>query len=477
MKIGLINPINSPTINLGLAYILTTLEKSRHRATLIDLAFRKNPLQYALYRVAKERPDVIGLSTLSQTYPVCESIAQEIKQRYPYIKLIWGGVHPTLLADEMLQKPIVDAVCLGEGEYRLIKYLDMLEEGKERNIEGVWYKGDGYVIKTPPQGFILDLDSLPYPNFDYWDLSQYFAHSYLPGALPVLATRGCVYNCSFCSNKPLEDKIGGSSYRLRDPEKVVQEIEINFRKYKSVGFKTVFFYDEIFGYNKLWFKEFIRRYKERGLHRALPWKCETCAHIVSQTWAEEAKESGCIFVGLGLETANEKRRVGFYNKTITNSQFISVASLFKKIGMHFSINIIIGCPEETVADIKKTYRFAKSLNPDLLVICVYLPLPKTKLAEICLSKNYLKNKEKYFGLPRVETPFLSIRQLRILETKLKFKAMATVILSKIGILNFLFHFYEFFSGFLCFSIKNHFYHTVTKILFKSYLSCWKREKI
>jgi len=478
MKISLINPINSPTVNIGLTYLLTTLEKSRHTATLIDLAFKRDSVKYALHKASIDRPDVIGFSTLSQTYPVCELIAKEIRQRYPHIKLIWGGVHPTLLADEMLKKPIVDAVCLGEGEYRLIKYLDMLEEKYEENIEGVWYKKDGHIVKTPPKGFIPDLDSLPYPNFDYWDIALYFSRSYIPGALPILATRGCVYNCSFCSKGPLEDRVGGRSYRLRDPEKVIQEIEINFKKYKRLGFKIVFFYDEIFGFNKSWYKNFSRGYKKRNLHKILSWKCETRADIISPAWAKEAKETGCIFVGLGLETASEKRRINFYNKSITNLQFVSAVNLLKKIGIHFSLNIIIGSPGETKEEIRETYRFAGYLEPDLLVICVFLPLPKTKLTEICVKRNYLKSKGKYLGLSRIETPFLSINQLRNLAIKLKFKATTKIIVRKIGILNCLFHFPEILLGLFRFSsIKSYFYNALTKILFKYYLNCWKKERM
>lgn len=421
MKISFINVAESHVPNLGLAYVITAVEQAGHEPGLIDLAFvSRNCADYVLNKIEEQKPQILGFSTMTSNYPKTLHIARAIREKLPYLRMIWGGVHPTILPEETIRHPLVDAICIGEGERAVPEYLDKLDRDTRPDVSGIWHKELGKILKNPLRPFIQELDSIPFPNWDYWDVERYIKASF--GArdyLYVSASRGCPYDCSFCSNRAIEDAVPGRYYRLRSPGNVVEEIKQIKERYWQKGISAIFFWDELFGLDKGWFDEFVELYKAEGLDNRMVWMCQTRADIITDEWARKAKEAGCVYIGIGLETGNEKLRFELYNKRISNETFRLASHNLKKRGILYTLFVIVGVPGETREDITCTMDFAESLRPFLVSTGVYVPLPKTKMGDYCRKTGLLRDDCSRGGFPRVETERLSLKELDKILVKLK----------------------------------------------------------
>ena len=261
------NPGGAPCSNIGLAYVVSSIEK-RHKVRLLDLSsYPGNYLKYIQKEIEGYKPDIAAFSTTTFTFQKSLEIARFIRTVYPNVPFIFGGIHPTLLPDETIEHPLVDTICIGEGERSFLEYLNKLEEGKEPDVEGIWYKDrNGRVHKNNLRPFEENIDGLPFPNWDHWDIKKYLEANlyYFPGALKCLSSRGCPYNCSFCSNKAIRETIPGKYYRVRSAENIIDEIKFNREKYSKIGFKSIAFGDEIFGLDPGWLKKFCGLYKRHN---------------------------------------------------------------------------------------------------------------------------------------------------------------------------------------------------------------------
>jgi uncharacterized radical SAM superfamily protein len=425
MKVLFINPNLGGVagLNVGLAYVISSVEK-KHKVRLLDLSFySKGCLKGIAGDVAGDKPDIVAFSVTSFTYRKSLEIAGSIKDACPEIPFIFGGVHPTLLPEETIAHPLVDAVCVGEGEKPFLEYLDRMEEGRAPDdIAGIWYKdGKGRLHKNNPRPFEENVDGFVFPNWDHWKINNYLDTNlyYLPGALKFLSSRGCLYNCSFCSNKAIKEAVPGKYYRVRSVRNVVEEIKFNLSKYGNNGFKSVVFGDEIFGLDLGWLKEFRRLYKEEGLDRKLRWSCATRADIVTEEWAGTASDAGCRIVMLGIESADDYIRNGVYKKNISREQIMNATRLLRENGIEYNFSMMIGCPEDNRETVEKNIRLAKELKPAIFDISFYQPLPKTMLgSEICRSAEVSESETVEFldyplSFPRMHTRDLTVSDLNM----------------------------------------------------------------
>ena len=175
MKVTFINPNTSKMCryNIGLAYVMSAVA-GKHEVKLLDLTFYpKDYLRFIQRGIEESKPDIVGFSVDSYTFPESLEIAGLIRRAYPDIPFIFGGVHPTLLPEETIRHPLVDAICIGEGEKSFVEYLDKLEKGQEPQVDGIWYKdSQGNIQKNRLRPFEEDIDSLTFPNWDYWGIER-----------------------------------------------------------------------------------------------------------------------------------------------------------------------------------------------------------------------------------------------------------------------------------------------------------------
>lgn len=395
MKILLINFSDISVPNIGLAYILTSISHSDHSPFLFDTCFypkNKKLIQKIIRKIEKIQPDVIGFSTMSFYYPYSLSVAKGIKKHFKKIKMVWGGIHPTIFPKQVINNKLVDAVFIGEAEFSIVQYLNNLKsilEGNSIKITGVWYKGKEKIIKSDDPSTIEDLGSLPFINWDFWDLPRYFKQGIPTNTLPILSSRGCVRKCSYCSNEALMEATGRKKIRYRSVDKVIEEIKKMLTKYKKLGLESLTFEDEIFGFNKNHTIKLMNKLKSLNLNKKLPWACQTCADIIDKEIVNYFKKGGCYFVALGLESGVEKTRLKSLNKKITDQTFLAASNIIREAGLHLVILLLAGIPGESKSELKKSIKKAWKLNPSFLEINRFIPLPGTALYKLCKKKNFL----------------------------------------------------------------------------------------
>lgn len=430
MNVTLVEPNigYSPLLNLGLAYIISSVER-KHSVRLIDLTFqRKNYLRYFKDSLLKEKPDLLGFSITNFSLFTAVKLAEFAKKIYPDMHVIFGGPHTAIAPEEVIQQPVVDSICLGEGESSFLEFLEALEQGREPHMNGIWFKDRaGQILRNPMRPFETDLESIPLVNWDYFDVKRYLASNFVftgPGGLTHFSSRGCFYNCNFCSVHVIKKAVPGTYYRVRDPEKLIEEIQLNIKKYWKVGFRGVSFHDALFGAQWQQFEKFCSLYIKAGLHKLLPWSCATRAEFVTERWARLAAQAGCVKVNLGVETANEQLRRRIYNKPLTNKQIESAVNNLEKNDIFYVFFFMMGFPEETRETVQENFDFIRSHCPIEVRMPFCQPLPKTDYTSMLGRPLDDSGKElalfKGHDLCRAESKYLSTKELKKLMLQHRF---------------------------------------------------------
>ncbi len=397
MNVLFINPNLSGIVgqNIGFSYVITAVAKE-NKVALLDYTFHENDYKkHTLSFLKSFQADAIAFSVNSANYRAALLIAGILRKNLPGVPFLWGGVHPTLMPEETISSPLVDAICIGEGEVSSVEYFRCLSEGRRPEVAGIWYKDSkGEICKNNLRPYHNNLDDFSFPDWSYWDMKRYFRNElFFNGGLRHLASRGCPYSCTFCSNKALREASPGKHYRLRDPSKVIEEITINYEKFKDSGLTSIFMSDEIFGMNPGWLKEFCHLYIKEGLRQKIPWVCTTRADIITKEWAETVAEAGCIMVSLGVESGDDRVRNGLYRKMLSKEQIKNAVVFLKNAGVGCNISVIVGAPGETKDSIKKTLSFANELNPLTTLYIFYWPLPKVELSDDTLQRKAIHRKK------------------------------------------------------------------------------------
>jgi len=386
MNIGFINQNVSPRLNMGLAYIMTVVAQ-KHQVFLWDIVGRyKNFSSYLNKQIKKVDPQVIGFSVNSYTFRSALYWAEFIRKEFPHIVLIFGGVHPTIRPIECLNNPFVDIVCVGEGEYSITECLDCLENGEPPyRVSGIWYKDtQGNIVKNTLRPFVEELDTLPFPDWDIWDIELYIKSGGLVrNSLKILSSRGCYYDCKFCTAPIIRRRIPGQYYRVRSAENVIAEIKRNVSKYHDIGFNYLSFADPLFGADNNQFNSLLELYRKEGLSSVLPWICETRPEVVTPKWARNARRAGCIVVSLGIESGDDSMRRIKLGKTSGSDDIHSAVSNLKRNDIMYILYFILGAPGEDLRSFRATLKLSKVLNPVKAYFLFFLPLPETPLFHEC----------------------------------------------------------------------------------------------
>ena len=370
-------------MNLGLAYVMTAAAQ-RHTVRLLDFTFYQGRRPAALAeKILKEfNPDVIGVSATSFTFKEAVKIGEVMKRVAPDVPQVYGGVHPTLLPEETIRHPVVDGICIGEGEKSFLEYLDKIRNKEQPDVDGMWFKdADGGIHRGKLRPFEENIDSIACPDFDLWDVQKYLdrVFEYLPGSLHILASRGCPHDCAFCSNAAIRKAVPGKYYRVRSADSIIAEVRLNRRKFKGRGFARVLFGDETFGVDRKWLKDFCDLYIHEGLHAEYKWMCGTRVELVTREWAKMVADAGCVLVSLGIETGDDRIRAQLYKKAFTREAVARATSYLREYGVNFKFNLMIGGPLDTRETIAAGVGLVKEFKPLKVGLFPYQALPKTEL--------------------------------------------------------------------------------------------------
>jgi anaerobic magnesium-protoporphyrin IX monomethyl ester cyclase len=423
MKICLIRPsIVVPSHNqatmltppLGLAYIAGSLNDAEHDVQFIDAVgdgiddkhpFKDDCFIFGLtpsQTVNKISSDVniIGIAFgFSFEWPYCRDLTKLIRQRFPNALLIAGGEHATAEPEQVLLDSEVDLVVLGEGEETIVEVASAYSSGSSgfNDIKGVAYQNmQGKTIKTETRKRIRDIDKIPRPAWHLTSIENYLDSGMGFGvnrgrSMPLLASRGCPYECTFCSNPAMWT----TRWIPRDPSDLLDEIEYYQKKYGAENFD---FYDLTAIVKKSWIIEFCTKIEERGLSFFWQLPSGTRSEAIDDEVASWLYRTGCRNLSYSPESGSPTVLERIKKKIKVGSVIKSIRSSYKQ-GLNVKCNIIFGFPGETLNEVLVSYwfiiRMAIAGAYDLSV-WAFSPYPGSELFELIKNKKKLSLNDAYY---------------------------------------------------------------------------------
>lgn len=386
MQLALINPesrFGDPP--LGLAYIAAYI-REKHQDLKIKIIDKENIIN----TIKKFKPDMIGISAVSETFYESNKLGEKIKRVYNG-PLVLGGVHITICPQDF-KDSIFDIAVIGEGEITTEELIqefkkNKLEDKKAlRNIKGIIYRDNKNIIKTEPRDFIANLDTIPMPARDLLKMEFYNQARNNRGILmkygSIITSRGCPFNCSFCSTSLFwKNKI-----RYHSPRRIIKEIEFLINEYNV---KVISIYDDLFMANKKQLKEVSNMIVSKGINEKVEFWMQARADIIDEETIDLLKKMNVKSIAFGFESGSDRILTELKGKiaSITkNQKAVDLCNMAEiKVGGLF----IIGSPYETEDDIKKTYNFIK--NNKLAGATVYraYPFPGTRLFDYAVKNNII----------------------------------------------------------------------------------------
>jgi anaerobic magnesium-protoporphyrin IX monomethyl ester cyclase len=330
-------------------------------------------------QITSLKPDMVGCTAITPAIYEAEKVLQWAKEIDPAIVTVLGGIHGTFMYPQVLaEAPWIDAVVRGEGEAVLLNLVRAVDSGAwaaDRNtVRGIAFlqdqaSADKKVVATPAEPSIKDLDTIR-PD---WGILQWDKYIYIPMntrvAIPNFA-RGCPFTCTFCSQWKF-----WRDYRIRDPKKVVDEIE-DLVKNHQVGFFILA--DEEPTIHRKKFIQFCEELIARDL--GVLWGINTRVTDIlrDEKLLPMFRKAGLIHVSLGTEAAAQLQ-LDRFNKETTTAQNKKAIALLREAGIVTEAQFIVGLENETAETLEETYRMARDWNPDMANWAMYTPWPFSDL--------------------------------------------------------------------------------------------------
>jgi anaerobic magnesium-protoporphyrin IX monomethyl ester cyclase len=344
-------------------------------------------------RLKELKPDVVGSTAITPSIYKAERVLEIAKEVVPDALRVLGGIHATFMYKQVLSEaPWVDVIVRGEGEEIFRELIRTVAEGRwpeaRASIKGLAYiADDGKIVATQAAPTVKDLDAI---NPD-WTLLEWSKYIYVPlgvrVAIPNMA-RGCPFTCSFCSQWKF-----WRDYRVRDPKKVVDEIE-NLVNNHQVGFFILA--DEEPTINRKKFIQFCEELIARGLPDKVKWGINTRVTDImrDKELLKFYRKAGLVHISLGTEAAAQLK-LDRFNKETKVSENKEAIRLLREADIFVEAQFIVGLENETAETLEETYRMAWDWQPDLANWAMYTPWPFTPLFQELGDKVEIFDFEKY----------------------------------------------------------------------------------
>lgn len=349
-------------INLGVGYVITFLKSQGHDVKLFfdpkqgDRGYLQNKLlanfldisSCLIFDIQRFNPDICCFSCVTATYQWALKIAKQIKEKVG-CKIIFGGVHPTLVPERVKKRSFIDDVVVGDG----LEYF-----GGKFDPDKIFPDREIFLKELPPEH----------------RKTQLFMTSF-----------GCPFNCTYCGNEQLR-KVGQHKLFRRDDEACIRELE----QIKKIGAKYILFVDDIFTMNKDWLKKFLPKYKSRI---DLPFSCFVHPSCVDKESVDLIKMAGCECAWMGIQTGCEPLRKDILNRKETNQQIIESSKIIKDAGIKLIVDHIFGIPFESELSNDLSEYLYKEIKPDIVNCYHMLYFPKSEIINHALRSGYLKQED------------------------------------------------------------------------------------
>jgi anaerobic magnesium-protoporphyrin IX monomethyl ester cyclase len=359
---------------LSLATVIPKIKESGHEVQVIDLCYEDFDLPLIRERIKNWKPDVVGLTGTTPLFSQIRTIAQTVKEISPNIITVGGGAHCSALPELSLEEAGFDYVCYGEGDFNLAQ---IVNGHNPADILGIVRRdGGGNIVKNPPSVWLKDLDDLPYPSWDEFNLPQYerYWSRLIARRKPVAffeTTRGCVFSCNYCGSK----NTVGRGFRKKSVGRVIDELKYS----KRHGFREFFIVDDIFTTDVPRVKEICEAIIREKLDIA--WSCANGIRVDSgdQEMFTLMQRAGCYKVAFGFESGDDR-----VLKEFGKGGHATVEAAIDVFGF-----FMVGLLQDTEESMAKTIELGRELETDVLKISISVPFPGTPMYAELKSKGLL----------------------------------------------------------------------------------------
>jgi len=379
--------------------------------------------QNIMRTIKKEKPDVIGVTSSTSTFRTANDIAGQIKSEHD-IPIMIGGVHISSMPHHLLDSNF-DIGVVGEGEQTTLELMKTFEKfggflKKElKKIDGIIFK-DKKLKTTRPRKLIEPLDEIPYPARDLLEMKKHYLlprGSFFPGELVavtgILTSRGCPYNCTFCSSSMFWRRI-----RFHSPEYVVGEITKLIEDY---GVDHLTIWDDLFTANKRRLGKIVNLIEKEKINKQVEFIMNGRANLIDEETCKLLKRMNITRMSLGLESGSEKILKYLKGGTVTVKDNKRAIRLCKKFGIRTNGFFIIGSPMETEQDLKKTLDLVRDKNMDSFSVFQLAPFPGTGVWNHAKKKGLVNDSINFdyskLSIPEFKEDFIMTEKI----SKEKFK--------------------------------------------------------
>jgi len=407
---------------MALLYIAGYLQKHSIKVKIVDITVKQvvknksftsklsqkiNEIEEKiLLQVKKLNPKIIGITCYTPEYTEVLKLAKKIKNINPKVKIVVGGIHPTLYPDELLleKNTPIDYEVIGEGEETFLELSQRLLNHKKiqyNKIKGIAYLKNNSVIKTELRPLNNSLDYISQPAYNLIDMDYYTQAS--PYAIRgcflrsfyVLATRGCPSTCTFCVAKKLRSFNGGGCYtRIRSAKSLISELKKLRHKYHIDSF---YFIDDLFTINKKNVADFCHQLKKQKLN--LLWGCSAKVSTLDENTIKLMSNSGCIQIDFGVERGSNKALLEI-KKGISIDMIKNIFNLCHLYHIRTFANFLVNLPNESKKDLKDIINLARIIKSEINSFNVFTPYPGTEIYD---QMEYRFNKDEYGELFNAST--------------------------------------------------------------------------
>ncbi len=395
MKILFIYPNASSQLGFhyGIAHMSAVLKQAGHIVDLWQLCEDIAPLpskEEFISRLKRIAPDIVGFSVVTNQWPYAKKLASWAREATS-APLVCGGIHAMAAAEEILQTSSFDYIFRGEAEEAFLEFIEKM--ARKENVAEVRNLGliQNGRIQINPVRPLPDLNKLPFKDYDVFDFQKIIDAK--NGWVGLMASRGCPFSCTYCFNHQMVTQyrkdLNCSFKRLNyirhfDVKQITIEIEYLLSNYRNI--KMFIFDDDLFTFYRPYVTEFCQAYKNVS---SIPFVVNAHVGFFDKERARCLAEAGCKIVKFGVESGSDRIRRQVLHRHMKNKKIVESIRTAHQFGLHASVFLMIGLPDETYEDVMATVRLMGKAKPGRYRWSFFFPFPGTKAYELSAKLGYI----------------------------------------------------------------------------------------
>jgi len=371
MPVGPISFLSGMAGKQTLQFSIPTVASAVLGAYLIDNGVGVEIADYFIDTEKTYEADIVGISSTFMGVDDVKQIANKVERDNPFAVIILGGPLSWSIppAEILKMVPAIDYIIMREGEQTFLELIRAVEAGSDTSrIAGLVYKRDSSIVQTAPRQ-PMQCESIRRPD---WKLMGIPSARRLP-VLPVETSRGCPFNCAYCSEVSYWDK----PVRYRSIDSVVQELIYNAGE---LGINTFRFTDSCFSAPPERCGQLCDAIYESCISNNMPIKWSSYARISNLDYPllEKMKRSGCVALDIGVESGSTEilRSMG---RNYAPEAALNIARFARKLGIVTNFNVVVGFPGETHDSIMRTAELIEKAEPDTFATFLFFMAPNTRV--------------------------------------------------------------------------------------------------